>query len=180
MNPPESVLVSALRIGVVLAASSLISAIQAGCANQSRYLEKPPQHLHSTQDPAFRQELNSLLGPSLSPGNRVTTLVNGNEIFPEMLRAIRSAKQTITFETYVFKDGEVAKQFARALAERARAGVCVHVILDAQGAQGAGKENLALMKAAGVQVQEYHPLFWWDIRRYNNRTHRKLLIVDGK
>lgn len=121
-----------------------------------------------------------MFGPSLVGGNRAVTLINGDEIFSAMLEAVRSAKKTINFETYVFKDGEVARPLAQALAERARAGVQVQVILDAQGSHGAGRDNLAAMRDAGVQLEKYHSVFWWDLRRYNNRTHRKLLIVDGK
>ena len=69
---------------------------------------------------------------------------------------------------------------AEALAERARAGVKVNAMLDAQGTSRMGAENLSLLRSAGVDVVKFHTLFWWDIRRFNNRTHRKLLIVDGK
>ncbi len=114
------------------------------------------------------------------PGNNIVTLVNGDQIFPAMLRAIRGAQQTINFETYVYWDSPIAKELADALAERARAGVKVNVILDAQGTNKMGSDNLSKLRNAGVDVQKYHTLFWWDIRRFNNRTHRKLLIVDGK
>jgi cardiolipin synthase len=97
-----------------------------------------------------------------------------------MLGAIRSAKQSISFETYVFQNGEIARQFTDALAERAQAGVKVNVILDAQGTQEMGRQNLERLRNAGVQVAKYHSVFWPDPRRYNNRTHRKLLIIDGK
>jgi cardiolipin synthase len=122
----------------------------------------------------------SLLGPNFVPGNNITTLVNGNQIFPAMLGAIRSAKRSISLETYVFQDGEIARQFTEALAERAQAGVKVNVILDAQGTQKMGQQNLERLRNAGVEVAKYHSVFWPDPRRYNNRTHRKLLIIDGK
>ena len=136
--------------------------------------------LYSARSPEFRQSAGSLVGPNFLPGNNVTTLVNGDQIFPSMLAAIRSAKQSINFETYVFWDGEIARQFIDALVERARAGVKVSIILDAQGTHKMGLSNLARLKDAGVDVAKYNPLFWPDLRRYNNRTHRKLLIVDGK
>ncbi len=97
-----------------------------------------------------------------------------------MLRAIRSARHTINFETYVFWDGKIAREFAEALAERAKAGVTVNAILDAQGTGKMGSENLALMRNAGVKVVKYHSIVWLDPRRFNNRSHRKLLIVDGR
>ena len=135
---------------------------------------------YSARSPEFRQAAGSLLGPNFVPGNNITTLVNGNQIFPAMLGAIRSAKQSISFETYVFQDGEIARQFTDALAERAQAGVKVNAILDAQGTQEMGWQNLERLRNAGVQVAKYHSVFWPDPRRYNNRTHRKLLIIDGK
>jgi len=136
--------------------------------------------LYSARSPEFRQAAGSLLGPTFVPGNNITTLVNGNQIFPAMLGAIRSAKHSISLETYVFQDGEIAPQFTEALAERAQAGVKVNAILDAQGTQKMGRGNLERLRNAGVQVAKYHSVFWPDPRRYNNRTHRKLLIIDGK
>lgn len=136
--------------------------------------------LYSARSPEFRQAAGSLLGPNFVPGNNITTLVNGNQIFPAMLGAIRSAKHSISFETYVFQDSEIARQFTDALAERAQAGVKVNTILDAQGTQKLGRQNLERLRNAGVQVAKYHSVFWPDPRRYNNRTHRKLLIIDGK
>src|SRR5882757_840740 len=136
--------------------------------------------LYSARSPEFRQAAGSLLGPNFVPGNNITTLVNGNQIFPAMLGAIRSAKHSISFETYVFQDGEISCQFADALDERAQAGVEVKVILDAQGTQKMGRQNLERLRNAGAEVAKYHSVFWPDPRRYNNRTHRKLLIIDGK
>jgi cardiolipin synthase len=136
--------------------------------------------LYSTRSPEFRQAAGSLLGPNFVPGNNISTLVNGNQIFPAMLSAIRSAKHSINLETYVFQDGEIAHQFTEALAERAQSGVKVHAILDAQGTQKMGRQNLERLRDAGVEVAKYHSVFWPDPRRYNNRTHRKLLIIDGK
>jgi len=136
--------------------------------------------LYSTRSPEFRQATGSLLGPNFVPGNNISTLVNGNQIFPAMLGAIRSAKHSISLETYVFQDGEIARQFTNALAERAQAGVKVNAILDAQGTQKMGRQNLERLRNAGAEVAKYHSVFWPDPRRYNNRTHRKLLIIDGK
>jgi cardiolipin synthase len=152
-----------------------------GCAiksgKQARHEIAP---LYSTSSPEFRQSAGSLLGPNFVSGNNITTLVNGTRIFPAMLSAIRSAKHSINFETYVFWDGEIGREFTEALAERARAGVHVNAILDAQGTRTMGMGNLAQLRQAGVEVVKYHSIFWLDPRRYNNRSHRKLLIVDGK
>ena len=136
--------------------------------------------LYSAQSPEFRQSAGSLLGPNFVGGNSVSTLVNGDEIFPAMLSAIRSARRSINLETYIFWDGEIAREFTAALSERARAGVHVNMILDAQGTQKMGLGNKKQLQDAGVQIVKYHSVFWPDPRRYNNRSHRKLLIVDGK
>jgi cardiolipin synthase len=158
-----------------------LSALTAGCALKAG---KQPRHevapLYSVRSLEFRQAAGSLLGPNFVAGNNITTLVNGNQIFPAMLSAIRSAKHSINFETYVFWDGEIARLFTEALAERAAAGVHVNAILDAQGTRKMGAQNLARLRSAGVEVVKYHSAFWPDPRRYNNRSHRKLLIVDGK
>lgn len=124
--------------------------------------------------------MGALLGSGFVPGNDIVTLQNGDEIFPAMLGAIRGARKSINFETYIYWDGEIGREVAQALAERARAGVAVHVTLDAQGASKIGRKNLAAMKDAGVKVERYHTVYWLDPRRFNNRTHRKLLIVDGR
>jgi cardiolipin synthase len=147
-------------------------------------LGKQPRHevqsLYSARTPEFQQAAGSLLGPNFVGGNSISTLVNGDEIFPAMLSAMRSAKRSINFETYVFWDGEIAKQFTEALCQRARTGVAVNLILDAQGTQKMGRENADQLRSAGAQIVKYHSALWPDPRRYNNRSHRKLLIIDGQ
>ena len=157
-----------------------LALIVCGCAmKMGKQPRNEVQSLYSARSPEFRQAAGSLLGPDFVGGNSVSTLVNGDEIFPAMLSAIRSAKRSINLETYVFWDGEIAKQFTAALSERARAGVAVNLILDAQGTSKMGAENEAQLKNAGAQIVKYHSALWPDPRRYNNRSHRKLLIVDG-
>lgn len=131
-------------------------------------------------DPQFRNVVNTLLGPPLVSGNRIGALQNGDAIFPAMLSAIRTAERSICFETYIYWSGEIGREFSEALAERAQAGVQVKIILDGLGT---GKLEHALidrMREAGAIVERYHPISWWTLPRINNRTHRKLLIVDGR
>lgn len=135
---------------------------------------------YSIDDPQFLRSMGVLLGPAIMPGNRVQTLVNGDQIFPAMLAEVRAAKRSITFETYIYWSGAIGKEFSDALSERARAGVRVFVLLDWSGAAKMEDAYLQEMKDAGVQIEKYHPLRWYNISRMNNRTHRKLLIVDGK
>jgi len=158
----------------------LIGALS-GCAlERGKHVRTEVAPLYSATSPEFRQAAGSLLGPNFVAGNGIVTLTNGDQIFPAMLKSIRGAQCSIDFETYVFWDGDIARQFAEALAERARAGVKVNAILDAQGTSKMGVNNLALLRHAGVNIEKYHSILWWDIRRFNNRSHRKLLIIDGK
>jgi cardiolipin synthase len=142
-------------------------------------IERHLQRLYSTDDPHFERELGVLLGPPVVDGNRYRALKNGDEIFPAMLSAIRGARKTINFESYIYWSGEVGKDFAEALAERAKAGVKVHVLLDWVGSEKVDKVVLSIMTDAGVDVKRYHPVRWYTLGKLNNRTHRKLLIVDG-
>jgi cardiolipin synthase len=136
-------------------------------------------HEYAVADPQFVRSMGVLLGPALVDGNKVETLLNGDQIFPAMLAAIRGAKKTITFETYIYWSGTIGKEFAHALSERARNGVKVHVLLDWVGSQKIDAALLDEMRAAGVAIEKYHPLAWYSLDRLNNRTHRKLLVTDG-
>ncbi len=146
--------------------------------------EKKVQHQiprqYSTASPQFERAMGSLLGPGILPGNEVTELINGDQIFPPMLAAIASAKTSVTFETYIYWSGDIGKQFADALAERARAGVPVHVLLDWVGSAKMEESYLTEMKDAGVLIEKFHKPHWYNLARLNNRTHRKLLVVDGQ
>ncbi len=146
--------------------------------------EKKIQHklerLYSTEDPEFIHVMGVLLGPPVVGGNRYRVLVNGQQIFPAMLAAIRGATRTVDFETYIYWSGAIGQEFAEALAERARAGVKVHVLLDWVGSVKMDKALLDELTAAGVETQKFHPPHWSHLGRLNNRTHRKLLVVDGR
>ncbi|MDL2355113.1 MAG: phospholipase D-like domain-containing protein [Pseudomonadota bacterium] len=135
---------------------------------------------YDVADPQFRRSMGVLLGPPMTEGNKVEILLNGDQIFPSMLAAIRGAQRTVTFETYIYWSETIGKEFSDALIERARAGVKVHVMLDFIGSIKMDDASMAAMKAAGIELQRYHKPVWWKLTRLNNRTHRKLLIVDGK
>jgi cardiolipin synthase len=143
-------------------------------------VETDIRHLYSVDDPQFLRSMGLLLGPSILEGNRATELINGDQIFPAMLEAIRGARKSVLFETYIYWSGEIGERFAQALADRARAGVRVHVLLDWVGSARMDAALIERMREAGVQVEKYHPLRWYNLGRMNNRTHRKLLIVDGR
>lgn len=128
-------------------------------------------------DDAFVRTMGNMLGPPLLEGNQVTLLQNGDEIFPAMLDAIRSAEQTITFENFLFHEGQVSDAFAEALAERARAGVKVHFLQDALGCDCVRGRAMSLLKRSGVRVEIFRFVHFTSM---NFRTHRKILIIDGK
>ena len=145
-------------------------------------LEEQVRREYALHDAQYQRSLGVLLGPPILEGNRFEALYNGDRIFAPMLEAIRGAKQSITFETYIYWSGDIGKAFADALAERAKAGVKVHVLLDWVGSQKIDEKFLDQMREAGVEIQKYHEPSWYawgDWARMNNRTHRKLLVVDG-
>jgi cardiolipin synthase len=149
-------------------------------SREEKQVRRQVEHRYGVDDSQFARSMGVLLGPGLLEGNKVDTLLNGDEIFPAMLQAIREAKRTITFETYIYWSGQVGKEFAHALAERARAGVKVHILLDWVGSQKMDEAQLAEMAAAGVEIRRYHALHWYTLDRLNNRTHRKILVTDGR
>jgi cardiolipin synthase len=167
-------------IVITVLVTVLASALAMNFATPEKKLQQAPRHLYTIADPQFRREMGVLLGPAILHGNRVTDLENGDDIFPAMLDAIRSAQKTITFETYIYWSGDIGKRFSDLLSERAKAGVKVNVTIDWAGSSDIDPDVIPQMQKAGVHVERYRPLRWYNISRLNNRTHRKLLVVDGK
>ncbi|TWI04524.1 cardiolipin synthase [Luteimonas cucumeris] len=149
-------------------------------AKPEKELERKIEHRYAISDPQFRREMGVMMGPAIMSGNHVIDLQNGDGIFPSMLEAIAAAQDTITFETYIYWSGEIGQEFSDALSERSRAGVDVRVTIDWVGSIKMEQDLLDQMEAAGVHIERYRPLHWYNFRRMNNRTHRKLLVVDGK
>ncbi len=138
------------------------------------------KHQFGIRDTAFAQTMYALTGVPLVSGNRLTLLRNGDEIFPAMIRAIRAARRTINMETYIYWDGRIGREFAELLVEKARAGVRVKLILDAVGSGSMSAALLQFMRSNGVDIELYHEIRWYTLSRANHRTHRKMLIVDGR
>ena len=119
-------------------------------------------------------------------GNRIEVLLNGDETFPVMLREIRRAKSTITFAQYLYEDGSIARELAQAFAERCRAGVKADILLDSHGSGKAPSDIIATMKDAGCHVEYFRRIeadgiiFPWKLLRYNYRSHRRVLVIDGQ
>lgn len=165
---------------VTVAATLVLGVLALNFMPGEKQIERQLVRQYDTHDPQFRRSLGVLLGPPILEGNKVEALINGDQIFPAMLSAIREAKETITFETYIYWSESIGNEFSAALAERARAGVKVHLMLDFMGSMKMDNKQVDEMKKAGVQVQRYHKPVWWKLARMNNRTHRKLLVIDGK
>jgi cardiolipin synthase len=165
---------------LAFAAGVLLVLVIANLSSSTKKIERKIEHLYPVRSPQFLRSMGSLLGPAIVTGNRVTALCNGDEIFPAMLKAIRGAGKTICFETFIYWSGSIGREFAEALSERARAGVKVHVMLDWVGSNRIDESLVKMMTDAGALVVRYHPLRWYNVGRLNNRTHRKLLILDGR
>ncbi len=164
---------------ITIVLTIICAALAMNFATPQKKLNDIVVHKYPISDPQFRREMSVVLGPAILSGNRVTDLENGDEIFPAMLEAIRAARKTITFETYIYWSGDVGKKFSDAFIERARAGVKVNVTMDWHGSSKLDASAVKQMQDAGVNVQLYRPLRWYNITRLNKRTHRKLLIIDG-
>ncbi|KUN41210.1 cardiolipin synthase B [Streptomyces longwoodensis] len=126
----------------------------------------------------LRRRLERLIGVAATEGNELIPLRNGDEIFPAMLAAIRGARHTIDMMTFVYWRGQIARDFAAALADRAEAGVRVRLLLDGFGAKEIEPDLLDLMDEAGVQVAWFRKPVWLSPFKQNHRCHRKALIVD--
>ncbi len=129
------------------------------------------------QNASFRRSAESLGNPMVG-GNRATLLENGDEIFPAMTRDIREARRSVNLETYVFEPDQAGRQFADAMIYAAKKGVEVRLLVDAWGSKLGDLEQP--LKDAGVNVREYRPLRPFTIYKVGKRTHRKILVVDGR
>jgi cardiolipin synthase len=173
-----------VRVALVGGISSLVTAlvvviavnVTSGEHKVSRLVASP----FGVGEPQFARSMGALFGPPLVAGNHVTPLYNGARIFAAMLDDIHRAKRSVTFETYIYWSGSVGQRFTEALVERAHAGVKVHLIIDAVGSGKMDLAQLGAMRSAGAEVEKYQPIHWYSLDRINNRTHRKLLIVDGR
>ena len=136
---------------------------------------RPPRHpvLAVAADP--KQDLPFV------PGNTAELLVNGVRFFPVMLDAMRAARRSITLETFIWRPGRISEDFLEVMCERARAGVKVHVLVDGLGSADFTEEDRARLESAGVDYTKYHRRHAWHVKaNINHRTHRKILVIDGR
>src|SRR6185312_13679965 len=128
----------------------------------------------------FLQTLEALTDAQVNQHSRLTVLTNGEDFYEAELQAIRGATRSVNLEAYIFHRGELAGRFLEALAERSRAGVKVNLVLDAIGSFSTSRGYCKQLVEAGGRVEFYHPFSWRSVASINNRSHRELLIVDGR
>lgn len=144
-------------------------------------LEYHLEHTFAVDSPEFFGSALALSNPLPISGSKIDLLHNGDEFFPAMLEAIRGARRTINFAAYIFKSDSVGREFRDALIERARAGVQVRVLLDGLGSGwGLNNSDVRMLTNAGCKFAYYHPVQSWRMDRANRRSHRRVLVVDGK
>jgi cardiolipin synthase len=168
-----------LTILLTAFATLIVVLVIANLSSGEKKIEHNIERLYASDDPQFLRSMGLLLGPPVIGGNRFEVLANGDEIFPSMLAAVRSAQKSITFETFIYWSGEIGEQMAQALADKARAGVAVHVLLDWMGSSKMDRRYLQMLRDGGAEVFRYHKPHWTGLGRMNDRTHRKLLVIDG-
>jgi cardiolipin synthase len=163
--------------------SFLILLLLSGCANLTRINDLPNIALGEA---SFYPTIAAHTDSAVVAGNRVELLFNGDQIFPAMLKAIRGARKSITYQQYMFEDGAIAYEIAEAFAERCRAGVEVKILLDSLGSGNLPKDIPGLWKDAGCQlewferVKVFQFITPWELLNYNHRSHRRILVIDGK
>jgi cardiolipin synthase A/B len=139
-----------------------------------------PAREDATADPPaqLRRILEGVVGVPATEGNHIVVLRNGDQIFPAMLEAIGNASRTIDFLTFVYWEGKIGREFAHALADRAKAGVRVRVLLDSWGSRPIERPLVELMEQAGATIRWFRPFHRFRLGQVNHRTHRKVMIVD--
>ena len=144
-----------------------------------RYKISSPDTPDNTS-PEFTRTLEFWTDSKVNQTEGFTVLTNGNVFYEAELEAIKAATNSVCLEAYIFRESEIGRRFVQALTERARAGVQVQVVLDALGSAKVGKHYFDEFSSAGGKLSWYNSARWNKLPRFNNRTHRELLIVDGK
>jgi cardiolipin synthase len=154
-----------------------------GCASVLKVRDIPEVRLDQA---AFFPTIEAHTDAPILAGNHIDVLLNGDETFPVMLREIRHAKSTITMAQYLYEDGAIAHEFAEAFADRCRAGIAVDILLDHRGSGKVPADIIKTMKDAGCHVAYFRRveaagvIFPWKFLRYNYRSHRRILVIDGR
>ena len=128
---------------------------------------------------AFMRALGGSASADVIGGNTITVLQNGIEIFPALLEAIASAQHSVHFSTFIYSSGHIPREFADAFSAAAKRGVEVRMVFDKSGSKMVSAELMSQMRKAGCKIKWFRPIQWYSWAKYNHRTHRKLLIIDG-
>jgi len=144
----------------------------------NRLFAKAPARLDD--EDAFLLALAGVINSPCYRGGRVEVLNNGDEFYPAILDAIRGARQSVTFFTYIFEDGKIGREVLGALTDRARAGVSVRLLLDGFGGKDADQELIDVLEAAGGVVHRYRPFHLGKLTRFHKRNHRRAIVIDGR
>lgn len=147
---------------------------------EPKRITTPIEYSYSVKDPAFKTNSGIFTGRRWVDGNDAIILSRGEDIFDAMYEDIRNARNSISKETFVYRGEAVATKMAYELADASQRGVNVHFIMDYAGSAKATTEQLNIMEDAGVQLVRWRRPSWYQVSRLNNRTHRKLLTIDGE
>lgn len=177
-------MVAPRRLGGTIAGGAGLAAAGIYAVQEARFRHEAAQQVDLSDPPApgtaaFSRLVESWCGGPARAGNRVEVLRNGAEIFPTMLDAIGSATRTVILSSYIFWKGETATAFGEVLAERARSGVEVDVLVDGWGSAKMDRALVARMEAAGVSFVWFRTPHWYTAKKVNNRSHRRIVVVDG-
>ena len=166
--------------GIFVTLISVLLGMGCSSVTSEKRVRHSVQTHYSVGEGQFSNSISHVLGPPLVDGNRIDELHNGDQVFPAMLEAIRKAQKTITLESYIWKAGKITKQFADALSERARNGVKVHILVDTLGSSKLRRREIVQLRKAGAEFVKFNFPLPFNFLRINHRTHRKIMIVDGK
>ena len=174
------IIVTIVALLLIFAAAGfayLTVSVNAAANREAAIVSLPPIEKDAN---AYMRALAGAVNQPVLDGNELTILQNGVEIFPALFEAMAAAGESIHFSTFIYESGSVPERFADALSAAARRGIEVRVVLDSRGSKKIPPELVAQMCEAGCQVRWFRPIQWFTWAKYNHRTHRKLLIVDGK
>ncbi|HEX5235423.1 MAG TPA: phospholipase D-like domain-containing protein [Silvibacterium sp.] len=149
-------------------------------APMPRYSISSRSDLSRNDSDSFLNVLEAMTDAKVNKTGTLEVLTNGTCFYPAALEAMRSAQKSICLEAYVFQRSEIGKLYLDAMTERAKAGVQVNLVLDAFGSWGMTKTSVKALSDAGGRIEWYNKARWYSLSRVDNRTHRELLIVDGR
>jgi cardiolipin synthase len=166
------------RVRPALLTIAAVLAVLLGIAQDQTTLRI--QSPHAAGDPAFPSYAAALTGAAVTSGNQFDMLVEGEQIFDAMLDAIGNARQRISFESYIYEAGDIGARFDAAFEAAARRGVTLNLVFDAVGSPDLEEKTIPRLEAAGAHISLFNKPAWYTIEELNYRTHRKIMVIDGR